>query len=138
MSSKRSDPNSLFALRKKLQGISFAVASAVARRGAAAVTMMARTSYVSGENVYGDGREAGKGGAFLSLIKSGDTLKFMFFEPIGASMRCSLGTPYAKYLIGKYTILPHGGVAMPVKWKQALDRIMNEEAGRETQKALAA
>jgi hypothetical protein len=40
----------------------------------------------------------------------------MHFEAIGTVTRCVLGPPWARYLIGRYTILPNGDAYLPVAW----------------------
>lgn len=64
-------------------------------------------------------------GAQLDLVFSGDTQRQLRFVVNGTLIRCALGPRYAKYLIGKYKILPIGDrTSMPVAWVRALDELV--------------
>ena len=110
----------------------FRVAAKVAQRAARAVTEMARADYTSGNTCYGDDRSGD-----VSLVRTGATLATVRFEALGQMMRCVLGTPWSKYLIGKYRILPHGGAAMPTKWFEAIRAIANQELARDASDTIA-
>lgn len=106
---------------------SLSVAHDIAQRVAPAITSQARDAYLSGRNVYGDTRPRSVTGKALSLIESGDTLANVRFRVSGTVMWCDLGTPYAKYLIGKYKILPIGDrTAVPVSWARTIRAISDE------------
>ncbi len=61
----------------------------------------------------------------LTLVDTGDTRRTMHFEARGRLVRCRLGPRYAKYLIGKYKILPIGDrTSMPAAWTRALDELV--------------
>lgn len=47
------------------------------------------------------------------------------FVQIGTIIRAQLGQPYAKYLVGKYKILPQ---RLPVSWQAKLETIVREYA----------
>ena len=125
-----------------------AIQAEIARRVAAEITSKALASWDAHESVYGDPRthHAGKGRKFkgrkyhgrssgghrkgsgdLSLILTGKTRSMLRFTSDGGrKIRASLGTRYAKYLIGKYGILPCGNAAMPVAWQAAIRSIASE------------
>lgn len=97
----------------------------VANKTAPSLTQKANAAYGSGRTVYGDARPKGALGAPLSLKRTGATEATLRFVAIGTIVRCVLGTPYAKYLIGKYRILPMG--RMPVAWSQQISDYVKEE-----------
>jgi hypothetical protein len=103
------------------------VAHDIAQRVAPSITALARDAYTSGRNVYGDARPRGANGQALSLIASGDTFSDLRFRVSGTVLWCDLGTPYAKYLIGKYKIMPIGDrTAVPVDWSRTIRAITDE------------
>ena len=63
-------------------------------------------------------------GARLLLVKSGATREALRFVSIGTIVRCVLPTRWAKYLIGKYGILPNG--SLPVRWAKSLKQVAAE------------
>lgn len=127
----------------------YRTANKIAKTAAVVLTELAGRSYDSRETVFGDarqhskkekgrkakkkrkylGRKPGgkrKGPTSLTLLKSGTvrgTIKFVVKGGEGTTIRAHLGTPYAKYLIGKYKIMPCGNSAMPFQWREALDEI---------------
>lgn len=106
------------------------LAFAAAKRIAPQITGMAQESYDNGQTVYGDARLEGVKGP-LSLYDTGDTRSKMRFVATGSIVSCFLGTTYAKYLIGKYRILPIGDrTKIPVAWDRAVRRIIDEEVKR--------
>lgn len=118
-------------LRQGLAALPITVAQAVAQRAAPELTRRAKTAHLGGKTVYGDERPEGVTGAALTLMRTGDTFRTLRFVQSGTIVRCALGTKYARYLIGKYKILPIGDrTAMPVAWAQALDTIVAEEVAK--------
>ena len=120
---------SIAGLRAELAATPISVAHAVAYRGAPVITGMATASFDAGQNVYGDARPSAKGGGALTLLRSGDTRRTVKFVSAGRTIRCVLGTPYARYLIGKYGILPNGNAAVPATWREGLDRVVRDVQG---------
>jgi Na+/glutamate symporter len=59
------------------------------------------------------------------LRRTGATEATLRFVAIGTIVRCVLGTPYARYLIGNYRVLPMG--AMPVSWSRQIADIVSKE-----------
>jgi len=103
----------------------------IANLGAKSLTEIARKDYLAGRNVYGEARVLGENGNALTLIKSGDTLRDLQFEAKGTRIRVVLGTPYAKYLVGKYRILPVGsGGELPTMWRGAIKIIVLRELAK--------
>lgn len=103
------------------------VAHDIAQRTAPALTALARGAYQSGRNVYGDARPSSVTGNALTLMDSGDTFRDLRFRVSGTVMWCDLGTPYAKYLIGRYKVLPIGDrTAIPVDWARTIRAITDE------------
>jgi len=130
----RGNVRGLQGLRARLKAIPATAALETARQGAPAITGEAGGAYDAGLTVYGSARPQGRRG-FLTLVRSGATRSMMRFVSDGTTtIRASLGTRYAKYLIGKYQILPSGGgAALPASWKQRLSdismRICGEAVG---------
>ena len=77
----------------------------------------------------GSGRRRGSyaEGGRLNLRETGATRSDVYFVAIGTLVRAQLGPKYAKYLIGKYKILPSQG-PLPSRWSEALGRNMREVA----------
>jgi hypothetical protein len=109
---------SVKALKASLRALPTSVAHGIAKQAAPEMTGLTTKAFFGKRNVYGDARPAGVDGHPLTLIKSGRTLRTLEFTANGTTVRAVLGTPWAKYLIGKYGILPNG--ALPVAWSQAL------------------
>lgn len=66
-----------------------------------------------------------KDGVPLDLYETGKTRETLKFVVDGTIVRCRLGPRYAKYLIGKYKILPIGDrTAMPTAWRFALGELV--------------
>lgn len=126
----RSIGRSIRDVKADLARLPVTVAHAAARDAAPELTRRARAAYESGQTVYGDRRPDGVKGP-LSLKQTGDTFKYLRFVQDGTTIRCRLGTPYARYLIGKYRILPVGDrTAMPAQWSRALQLIVDEALAR--------
>lgn len=128
MGTVRQLPNaSLRDFKARLQRMPVEVATEIARQAAPILTAMARASWDRGDNVYGDARPPGVDGNPLSLVATGDTKRTLSFKANGRIIRAELGPKYAKYLIGKYKILPIGDrTAMPLAWRRALDELARE------------
>jgi hypothetical protein len=113
----KGDVRKLRNLAKRLRGLPKVVAQRVARRVGADLSIETLRAYHGGRSVYGDARPAGENGA-LTLIKSGKTLASLRFQAVGTRVRASFGTAYARFLIGKYRILPMG--ELPAAWSKAI------------------
>jgi hypothetical protein len=130
--SLRGDPRHLRELAKKLRTIPKVVAQDVARAVAPELTVLAAGAYTTGRTVYGDARPAGSSGNALDLVETGATLSTVRFVANGTIVRCVLGTRYARFLVGRYRILPMGN--LPVAWSARIGetarRVVGESLGR--------
>lgn len=118
MSGIKGNPESLRRFAKNLRELPKVVAQNVASKAAPSITGLARSAYTGGQTVYGARRPFGVNDNVLTLRKSGATLGALRFVAIGTRVRVQLGTRYAKYLIGRYGILPNGG--LPFEWSKRL------------------
>lgn len=125
--SLKGNPKNLRDLAARMRDMSKTVAQNVASGVAPLLTDRGQQSYSSGATVYNEPRPQGVNGNTLDLVVTGNTQRLMRFASIGTQVRCSLGTPYAKYLIGKYRILPNG--PLPVAWAADIRRKVEEVAG---------
>jgi hypothetical protein len=117
-------------LAKAMRALPKVTAQRVAAKVAPELTDQARASFAAGQTVYGDSRPAGVDGAPLTLERTGATKASLRFVSVGTIVRASLGTPYARYLIGKYKILPSGNAAMPVEWSKSVGKIADDVIAR--------
>jgi hypothetical protein len=120
----RGDLSSIKGLKASLRALPLTVAHGVAQRAAPAMTGLTQQAHASGQTVYGDARPPGVDGRPLTLERTGTTKRTLRFTSAGTIVRCVLGTRYAKYLIGKYGILPNG--PLPVGWSARLAEIVRE------------
>ena len=117
--------------KQRLAKLPLSVAHSIAQQAAPLLTRFAQEANARRENVYGDSYPVGADGAQLSLVLTGDTRRTLRFVVNGTIIRCALGPRYAKYLIGKYKILPIGDrTAMPANWRRALDELVRTVIGR--------
>ncbi len=115
------------------------VAHAVAQQAAPLFTQLARETFDAGKNVYGQPRPLSVKGEQLTLVASGETRDSIKFVANGTTVRCVLGPKYAKYLIGKYGILPSGDRAeIPAAWSRALGLIVEQAVRNATGGKVAA
>lgn len=118
----RGDYATLNRLKARLRAMPVSLAHDVAKRTAPAVTSLATSAFTSGRTVYDDPRPRGVDGQPLALRRTGDTEKTIRFVSNGRIVRCVLGTRYAKYLIGKYAILPMGRI--PARWQARIAELV--------------
>jgi hypothetical protein len=109
-------------LKRDLAAMPMSMAHDVARQVAPVLTMLAQQAFDGGVNVYGDARPRGVSGKALTLVKTSATRRTVRFVANGTIVRCVLPTRYAKYLIGKYGILPNG--KPPIEWTRRMDLIV--------------
>lgn len=124
---KRLSPRTFKEYRRALAAFPLTLAHDVAQRSAPVVTKLAQSAYDGGQNVYGDPRPEGVNGP-LTLKRTGTTRKLVQFVSNGRIVRCVLGTKYARFLIGKYGILPNGNAAIPRAWGEEIARITRESS----------
>jgi len=135
--SLRGNPGNLRALAQKLRQLPRDVARNVAAEVAPKLTALAQSAYDGGRTVYGDARPEGKHGP-LTLVESGATRRDMRAAATGTSVRFVLGPRWAKYLVGKYRILPGGDlVALPDDWSRTIGDTAREVLARQTRQVAA-
>jgi hypothetical protein len=116
--------NPFASLKAALKRMPVSLANDVAQASAPGLTLRTRGAYDGGKTVYGEARPAGVDGGALTLEKTGATKAAVRFVANGRIVRCVLPTKYAKFLVGKYKILPNG--AMPAEWSQYLAGLVRE------------
>jgi hypothetical protein len=100
------------------RAVSVEVAAAVAPE----ITRMAQESYDSGVDVYGVARKAGVNGQPLDLYETGSVRRDMKFTALDTRVSCTIGPNHARFLIGKYRILPIGDRSpVPATWARVID-----------------
>ena len=109
-------------LKAQLKKIPLSLAHDVAQRAAPTTTRLTQVAYAAGKQVYGEPRPVGEGGRVLDLDQSGLTKRTLRFVASGTIVRCVLGAPYMRYLIGKYKVLPNN--AIPAEWDRALNALV--------------
>jgi hypothetical protein len=119
VSSLKGDPRRLGELAQMFRALPGKLAEDVARRGAPKLTEDLQGNFDSGASAYGK-PFAGKDGKALTLKKTGKTEEALRFTYEGTVMRTPALPKYARYLIGKYGILPSGRQALPPAWRALL------------------
>ncbi len=129
MSGVRGSTSTLRKLSKTLRSISAVAAVKIAKKAAPPLTGEFAGDFDAGLTAHGDPRPLGVEGNALSLVQSGDTRRdIKFTSDGGTKIRAVLGTKYAKYLIGKYGILPSG--TLPTEWQKLLAKVSEAELDR--------
>jgi hypothetical protein len=123
----KGDVGKLRTFKQQLREFPITLAAEVSKAAAPAMTDLTTSAYDGGRTVYGDTRPKGVDGQALDLEATGATRAQMRFVAVGTIVRCVLGPKYAKYLIGKYSILPNG--AMPAAWRAKLDALVAAQKG---------
>jgi hypothetical protein len=118
----RGDLSSIKKLKARIRDLPRTVAHDVAQKAAPEMTGLTKAAFSSGRSVYGESRPAGADGQRLTLEKTGAVSSQLGFKATGTVVRCVLGPSYAKYLIGKYGILPNG--ARPAEWSRKLTELV--------------
>lgn len=117
-----SSRGSLRDLKARLRTLPQSTAYDVAQQVAPRLTSMAQDAYRAGRTVYGEPRPQSPTGRDVDLVRTGATLRMTRFRASGSVMVCSLGTPYAKYLVGRYRILPVGDrTGVPIAWQRVIE-----------------
>lgn len=118
-------------LARQLHELQKTVAIDVAKRAAPAITGLVQAAFAAGETVYGSSRPLGSHGNALDLVETGKArAALMFTNDGGTRVRAVLGEKYMGYLIGKYEILPRGGLTHPDDWWDAIDAIAKDEIAK--------
>lgn len=116
--------NSVKAFKSTLRALPKTIVADVARRAAPAMTTLTTSAFNANRTVYNDPRPPGVAGQALTLVKSGRTRDALRFVSVGTIVRCVLPTKWARYLIGKYGVLPNG--ALPAQWSRRLAEVVKE------------
>jgi hypothetical protein len=111
-------------LKATMRALPKTLAIDVARRAAPAMTGLTVQAFNSARTVYNEARPSGVDGGQLTLVKSGRTRDALRFISVGTIVRCVLPTKWARFLIGKYGVLPNG--ALPVAWSRRLTEVVKE------------
>ncbi len=119
--SLQGSPRTLAALRKALRNMPITASARIAARSAPAMTALAEASFDSGQSVYGPARPRGVDGKRLELNRTGKTRGALEFAATGRDIRLRRLPEYARFLIGKYDILPNG--PLPVAWRERMTDI---------------
>lgn len=122
MAGLRGNPATLQTFKKRIQRFPVVLAQSVATEAAPELTALAAGAYSGGRTVFGELRPRGEDGRELSLVKTGLTKRSVRFSAVGTVVRCVLGPRYARFLVGKYAILPNR--AIPFEWGQRLNDIV--------------
>lgn len=104
------------------------LAEDAARSASPPITSETRQSFRTGETVYGVARPLSKAGEPLDLVRSGAVERQLGFTAIGTQLRAVLGPPYAKYLVGKYEVLPNKSI--PQGWRPVIKTKVDEAFAR--------
>lgn len=121
----RGDLSSLKRMKASIRALPASLAHEVTKNAAPAMTDLTQQAFASNQNVYGEARPGSTvDGHALSLNRTGTVASALKFVANGTVLRCVLGPKYARYLIGKYGILPNG--ALPTAWSRKLSNIVHE------------
>jgi hypothetical protein len=116
--------SSINRLRGEIKALPLRIRSAVAKDAAAILDRRMRDSFTAGETVYGTPRPVSVKGTPLKLVKSGKTQNALHFVSVGTIVRAQLATPYAKYLVGKYQVMPQSSI--PAEWRPDIEQVVRE------------
>ena len=126
-----SNISSLKAFAANLRTLPRVVAQKVAAAAAPALTDAARETFNAGENAYGLAWDPKADGARATLKQSGALASKIVYVAVGTKIRTSLGTEYAKYVVGKRPVLPTQAGQLPASYQRALASATAEVCARE-------
>ena len=112
---------SIQSLKRALSKAPITSVARIAARAAPAMSALAGEAYDGGRTVYDSPRPRGVDGQGLSLERTGATRAALNFVATGRDIRTARLPSYAKFLIGKYSVLPNG--PLPVAWRERLREI---------------
>lgn len=115
---------SIRALQNSLRRMPITAAARIAQRYAPEASRLARGAHDGGRTAYGSARPRAVSGAALTLNRTGATRAALSFIATGRQVRLTRLPRYAKYLIGKYDLLPNG--PLPQAWRERITRIAAE------------
>lgn len=120
--------SSLSKLRSAIADLPTTLRADVARAAVDVLNEAVLDSFDGGRTVYDTPRplsvDADSVGKALTLTQSGRTRGELRFVAVGTIVRAQLGSRYAKYLVGKYKILPQ---MLPVQWAEKLTKIVADQ-----------
>ena len=123
---------SLRSLKRALAKLPITGTARIAARAAPAMSELAGAAYDSGQTVYGAARPSGVDGGALTLERTGATRRAMQFVATGRDIRTTRLPRYARFLIGRYDVLPNG--PLPLTWRERLReiaaRVLHDEIHR--------
>lgn len=123
----RGDFSNFRKLKASLRAMPVTIAHDVARRAAPDMTTLTQQAFNSSTTVYDRPRPLGVDGQPLKLRRTGTVEGQLRFVALGTQTRAVLGPRYARYLIGKYDILPNGPI--PAKWRERLAELVSDTRG---------
>jgi hypothetical protein len=100
----------------------------VAARAAGGISALAKASAAAGRDPDGKAWAPGVDGKPVTLRRTGIMLDLLRYVAIGTRLRCTLGTPYAKYQIGKRHVFPRTGAPLPPAYRDVLVKVAEAEA----------
>lgn len=115
--------SSIARLKTAIKELPLKIRAAVARDAKDILNARMRENFAAGQTVYDVARPLSVSGKALSIVKSGKTLSQLYFVAIGTILRVQLPTKYAKYLVGKYQIMP---MSLPVAWRGELEKLVRD------------
>jgi len=119
----RAGIDSINRLKAAIKDAPIRVRAAVAQDAAEVLTREIRGAFSSGRTVYDTPRPLSVDGGRLSLVRSGRVRGDLQFVRVGTILRAQIGAAYARFLVGKYAILPQ---RLPEAWARALTKIVDE------------
>jgi hypothetical protein len=124
----KGDLSSLKKLKQTIAQLPQTLQNHVAQEAAGKLNAMILEDYASGKTVYGTSRPLGVNGNSLDLSNTGNAQGSFELYVVGSLIRVRFAVPYAKYLVGKYKVMPNGNEPIPVRWRQVLKWIVDSYA----------
>jgi hypothetical protein len=112
---------SIRSLKRALKSLPITSVARIAARSAPAMSEFAQAAHASDKTVYDRPRPLGVDGRKLDLERTGATRRALQFIATGRDIRTTTLPRYARYLIGKYDVLPNG--PLPAVWRERLREI---------------
>ncbi len=113
--------SSLGRLRSSIAALPLRVRTEVATKAVGILTARLRDDFDSGRTAYSTARPLSVDGRPPDLTASGKTRGALAFVSVGTIVRAQLSTRYAKFLVGKYKILPS---TLPAAWRVELETLV--------------
>ena len=115
--------DSMNRLKSAIRDLPLRIRTAVAKDAAGILNVELHKDFAAGETVYDTPRPLSVKGKPLTLVKTDRVRSALNFVVIGTILRAQLGTKYARYLIGKYKILP---MSLPASWRTKLEQLVRD------------